>query len=108
MADFASLLALRRKRSYFPTKEALLLELLDCRLGRWLGDVESRLESETVLLDPNGAAPHIASTLLAEEDLVRLLMILGAVWRPGPPSLCHLLRIGHRTGQTWKRSRQAQ
>ena len=70
---------------YFPTKEALLLELLEDRLGRWLGELESRLESGTVPADPDGAARLISSTLLADEDLVRLLMILGAILEQNVP-----------------------
>ncbi len=70
---------------YFPTKEALLLELLEDRLGRWLREIESRLESGAVPVDPDGAARLIASMLCADEDLVRLLMILGAILEQNVP-----------------------
>jgi AcrR family transcriptional regulator len=70
---------------YFPTKEALLLELLEDRLGRWLSELESRLEGGEAPRDPDGAAQLIASTLLADEELVRLLMILGAILEHNVP-----------------------
>lgn len=64
---------------YFPTKETLLLELLEVRLDRRLSDLESSLEGGGSPRDPDGAAQLIASTLLADEELVRLLMILGTI-----------------------------
>lgn len=70
---------------YFPTKETLLLELLEDRLDRWLSDLESRLDGGGAPRDPDGAAQLIASTLVAEEDLVRLLMILGAILEHNVP-----------------------
>jgi AcrR family transcriptional regulator len=70
---------------YFPTKEALLLELLEDRLGRWLEELESRLDRGEVPRDPDGAARLIASTLLANEELVCLLMILGAILEHNVP-----------------------
>jgi len=70
---------------YFPTKEALLLELLEDRLERWLSELESRLEGAGAPPDPDGAAQLIASTLLGDEDLVRLLMILGTILEHNVP-----------------------
>jgi AcrR family transcriptional regulator len=70
---------------YFPTKEALLLELLEDRLERWLSELESRLEGGGSPRDPDGAARLIASTLLADEELVRLLMILGTILEHNVP-----------------------
>jgi AcrR family transcriptional regulator len=70
---------------YFPTKEALLLTLLEDRLGRWLGTLESRLAKGEAELDPDGAARLVVSTLLTDEDLVRLLMILGAILEQNVP-----------------------
>lgn len=70
---------------YFPTKEALLLELLEGRLDRWLSDLESSLEREGSPRDPDGAARLIASTLLADGELVRLLMILGTILEHNVP-----------------------
>lgn len=70
---------------YFPTKEALLLQLLEDRLERWLSDLESRLEGRGAPPDPDGAARLIASTLLADDELVRLLMILGAILEHNVP-----------------------
>ncbi len=70
---------------YFPTKEALLLELLEVRLDRWLSDLESSLEGQGSPRDPDGAARHIASRLLADEALVRLLMILGTILEHNVP-----------------------
>jgi AcrR family transcriptional regulator len=70
---------------YFPTKEALLLELLEHRLDRWLSELASRFEAEGAPRDADGAARLIASTLLADEELVRLLMILGAILEHNVP-----------------------
>jgi len=70
---------------YFPTKEALLLELLEDRLQRWLSKLEARLEGGGAPRDPDGAAQVIASTLLADEELVRLLMILGTILEHNVP-----------------------
>jgi AcrR family transcriptional regulator len=70
---------------YFPTKEALLLTLLEERLARWLAELESRLEGAGAPRDPDGAAALVASTLLADEPLVRLLMILGAILEHNVP-----------------------
>src|SRR6266568_861460 len=64
---------------YFATKETLLLELLQERLGRWLDELESSLASGSVPRKPDGAARVVASMLCADEDLARLLMILGSV-----------------------------
>ena len=70
---------------YFPTKEALLLQLLELRLDRWLSELEASLESDPSLRDPDGAARHVASTLVADEPLVRLLMVLGTVLEHNVP-----------------------
>lgn len=70
---------------YVPTKEALLLELLEVRLDRWLSELESSLQGEGSPWDADGAARLIASTLLADEALVRLLMILGTILEHNVP-----------------------
>jgi len=70
---------------YFPTKEALLLELLEDRLDDWLSELASRLEGRGAPRDPDATARLIASTLLADEGLVRLLMILGAILEHNVP-----------------------
>ncbi len=70
---------------YFPTKEALLLELLELRLGRWLSELETSLKDGSSPRDPDGASRLIASTLLADEELVRLLMILGTILEHNVP-----------------------
>ncbi len=70
---------------YFPTKEALLLDLLEIRLDRCLSDLESGFESQGSPPDPDGAARLIASTLLADDPLVRLLTILGTILEHNVP-----------------------
>ncbi len=70
---------------YFPTKEALLLEVLRARLERWLTALESGLYGRGAPRSPDGAARLVASTLLADEALVRLLMILGAILEHNVP-----------------------
>ena len=77
----------RRERSISTSRRRrrCCLELLEDRLGRWLEELESRLESGAVPRDPDGAARVIASTLLADEDLVRLLMILGTILEQNVP-----------------------
>jgi len=64
---------------YFPTKEALLLSLLESSLERYLSDLERRFAKDDAPRDADGAAEVIASTLLANEPLVGLLAILGAI-----------------------------
>lgn len=86
---------------YFATKEALLLELLEVRLDRWLSGLESSLEGEGSPRDPDGAGRLIASTLLADEELVRLLMILGTILEHNVPEQ----RI--REFKSWLRDRLA-
>ncbi|MFI5182552.1 MAG: TetR family transcriptional regulator [Thermoanaerobaculia bacterium] len=70
---------------YFPTKETLLLTMLEGRLGPMLSDLESSLEADGSPRDPDGAARLIASNLLADEELVRLLMILGPILEANVP-----------------------
>jgi AcrR family transcriptional regulator len=64
---------------YFPTKEALLLEVLESRLDRGLSVLEARLEGPGAPRDPDAAARLVASTLVSDDELVRLLMILGTI-----------------------------
>jgi len=70
---------------YFPTKEALLLEVLEDRLERWLSELEARLEDGGPPRDPDRAARLIVSTLIADEALLRLLVILGTILEHNVP-----------------------
>lgn len=70
---------------YFPTKEALLLELLRVRLDRCLSEIEAALEGAPAPLDPDEAARLVATALLADEPLVRLLMVMGTILEHNVP-----------------------
>lgn len=70
---------------YFPTKEALLLEVLRERLEGWLLALEAGLDGRGAPRGPDGTARLVVSTLLADEALVRLLMILGAILEHNVP-----------------------
>lgn len=69
---------------YFPTKEALLLDVLEVRLDRCLTALEARLE-EGVCRDPDVAAGIVVSALAADDPLVRLLMIMGTILEQNVP-----------------------
>jgi AcrR family transcriptional regulator len=70
---------------YFPTKEALLLGVLEADLGRWLSEVGRRLEEPSAIWTPDTVADLLASTLLADLAMVRLLVILGTILEHNVP-----------------------
>ncbi len=70
---------------YFATKEELLLELLRGRLDGWLFRLETALEAKGTAWTPEDAAELIAAALVADENLARLLMILGAILEHNVP-----------------------
>jgi AcrR family transcriptional regulator len=89
---------------YFPTKEALLLALLDAALEQRFGEIERDLSALSGPCDFEGAERLLASTLLTDTGQVRLLAILGTVLEHNIPRpdirrfkkrlLAHLERIG--------------
>ncbi len=70
---------------YFATKEALLLELLEGRLGTCLAALEVCLAAEDAPDDPEGASRLIVSTLSMDSVLCSLLMVLGAILEHNVP-----------------------
>jgi AcrR family transcriptional regulator len=68
---------------YFPSKESLLVELLEIRLEAWLVVLEARLARSRGGLTPDAGADLVASTLFADESLPRLLSILGSILELG-------------------------
>ncbi|HRC85487.1 MAG TPA: TetR family transcriptional regulator [Thermoanaerobaculia bacterium] len=62
---------------YFPSKEALFLELLLERLADWLAGLTPALaEAPGAGGDPGALAAAIASTLVSKPELIRLLSLL--------------------------------
>jgi AcrR family transcriptional regulator len=64
---------------YFPTKETLLLALLESRLDLCLADVERRLGTAGPVADPETLADLMATSLLEDPALTRLLAIMGTI-----------------------------
>jgi AcrR family transcriptional regulator len=70
---------------YFPTKEALLLALLESRLDQCFPDVERSLEAAGVVTEPERLAEVIVTVLLRDQALTRLLAILGTILEQNIP-----------------------
>jgi len=64
---------------YFPTKEALFLALLEEELGLWFEALDKELSRGEAPWTARHAAKVIAATVLAREELARLLMLLHVV-----------------------------
>ncbi|MBI5542381.1 MAG: TetR family transcriptional regulator [Deltaproteobacteria bacterium] len=64
---------------YFPTKEALLLALLEARLEAWLDELERRFSAQPSPLGSAAAADILCETIVADEAAVGLLVILGTI-----------------------------
>lgn len=77
---------------YFPTKEALLLAMLESRLDKCLSDVEDRLETREPVADSETMADILATALLADDALTRLLAIMGTILEHNLPSV-HIRRF---------------
>ena len=80
---------------YFPTKEALLLAMLESRLDLCLANVERRLETGEPVADAETMAELITTALFQDETLTRLLAIMGAILEHNVPS-AHIRRF-----KTW-------
>lgn len=70
---------------YFPTKETLLLALLERSLERYLGDLERAFAAADAPREPDAAAERLVAPLLAEDALPRLLAILGPILEHNVP-----------------------
>lgn len=70
---------------YFPTKESLLLAMLESRLDQCLADVEHRLETAGSVADAEEVADIIATALLQDQALTRLLAIMGTILEHNMP-----------------------
>lgn len=77
---------------YFPTKEALLLAMLESRLDQCLAKVERRLESGESVTDAEAMATIMTAALFADPSLTRLLAIMGAILEHNMP-LAHVRRF---------------
>lgn len=77
---------------YFPTKEALLLAMLESRLDLCLADLEQRLETGAAVPDSEAMAEMLATALLRDEALTRLVAIMGVILEHNLPS-AHIRRF---------------
>jgi len=64
---------------YFPTKEALFLALLEEELGLWFGALDKELTRGEAPWTARHAAKVVTTTVLARDELTRLLMLLHVV-----------------------------
>src|SRR6266545_4044712 len=111
MADVARRVQLAKGTLYlyFPTKETLLLALLESSLERCLTEIERRFSAADAPAAPDAAAEAIVAPLLADEPLTRLLAILGTVLEHNVPQArirqfkAWLLRRLERTGPCLER-----
>jgi AcrR family transcriptional regulator len=111
MADVARRVQLAKGTLYlyFPTKETLLLALLESALERCLTEIEHRFSAGDAPDTPDEAALAITAPLLADEPLTRLLAILGTVLEHNVPQArirqfkAWLLRRLERTGPCLER-----
>lgn len=94
MAEVAQRAALAKGTLYlyFPTKEALLLAILESRLDLCLAEVERRLETGEPVADSETLADILATALFQDEALTRLLAIMGAILEHNIPS-AHIRRF---------------
>lgn len=81
MSDLAGDLGLSKGALYlyFPTKEALFLEVLRADLGAWFDAIEGALDGLKPGVDPQIVADLLSSSLVARPRLVRLLGLLHLV-----------------------------
>ena len=94
MADVARRAALAKGTLYlyFPTKEVLLLAMLESRLDLCLAEVERRLEKGEPVADAETLADILATPLFQDQALTRLLAIMGAILEHNLPS-AHIRRF---------------
>src|SRR5262245_37978053 len=64
---------------YWPTKEELLLSVLEELLWQWLDELDARLDDARAPAGPRKLAASVADSLAAYEPLGRLLAVLQTV-----------------------------
>jgi AcrR family transcriptional regulator len=64
---------------YFPTKEALFLEILEDRLAEWLIELDAQLDSGRGRWTGTRVARIVTDTLVARDTLTRLLTLVSSV-----------------------------
>jgi AcrR family transcriptional regulator len=64
---------------YFPSKEALFLQLLTTALAGWFTHVEAELQRAHVMLTADALATLLVRSLVADGELMRLLTLLHPV-----------------------------
>jgi AcrR family transcriptional regulator len=83
---------------YFPTKEALFLEILEDLLAEWLIDVDQQLDNGRGRWTGVRVARIITDTLVARDTLTRLFTLVSSVLEQnvvvGVRQLCDLGRRG--------------
>jgi AcrR family transcriptional regulator len=70
---------------YFPTKEALFLELAEDELGQWIAAVRAELERARGRLGPARVAEVVAESLAQRGTLTRLLPLIEGVLEENVP-----------------------